>query len=227
MRRLAFTAALLAAGSAAPARAAPDLGLGAEIYEVCAPCHGINGQGGGQGVYPRLAGMPVDYTLDQIRDFKRRVRTNIPMLPYATDRELPDDDVVHVAAYLRSLRLKTRLPPADAAMDGLERLNQAKQVLQIPKTEGDVAAGRALYDRACAKCHGADGYGHEKAPLLAGQFSTYLRKQIEQFQAYEREHRDTETLFEERTADEVRDLLAYLSTLDDGIAESPVPRPGE
>lgn len=59
----------------------PDLELGEEIYDTCAPCHGPFGQGGGGGVYPRLAGMTSEYIADQLRRFKERERENIPMIP--------------------------------------------------------------------------------------------------------------------------------------------------
>ena len=41
----------------------------------------------------------------QLRNFKERKRVNIPMLPYTNERELPEDDLVSVAAYLASIRL--------------------------------------------------------------------------------------------------------------------------
>ncbi|MCP5366948.1 MAG: c-type cytochrome [Hyphomicrobiales bacterium] len=211
----ALALVLCLAAGAALAAGPPDPKLGAEIYEICAPCHGLQGQGGGGGVYPRLAGLPADYLSEQLRDFKRRVRTNIPMLPYATDRELPDEDIAHVAAYLNGLTLATRPPPADDTMDGLARLNQMKSVLQIPRAPGDAAAGGALYARDCARCHGKDGYGHEKAPGLAGQHVPYLVKQVRLFLNADREHRDADQLFGELEDGQVADLMAYLSTLDD------------
>lgn len=205
---------LLAGGAAAEE---PDIELGEEIYEICAPCHGPNGQGGGGGVYPRLAGMPIDYLSEQLRDFKKRVRTNIPMLPYATDRELSDEDILHVSAFLNQVRLATKLPKSDEAMDGLERLNQLKNVLQIPLAEGDVAKGKAHYDKACGKCHGEDGFGHKKAPGLAGQHVPYMIKQIQLFVDEDREHRDAEDLFGDLDEAQIQDLMAYLTTLDDGL----------
>ncbi|RKZ97040.1 MAG: hypothetical protein DRQ43_03535, partial [Gammaproteobacteria bacterium] len=38
-----------------------DLALGEEINELCAGCHGEYGEGGKQGEYPRLAGLPASY----------------------------------------------------------------------------------------------------------------------------------------------------------------------
>lgn len=197
----------------------PDLELGEEIYDTCAPCHGPFGQGGGGGVYPRLAGMTSEYIADQLRRFKDRERENIPMIPYANERELPEEDVIAVAAYLEQIELQTSLPQTDQVIDGLERLNQAKRVLNIPLAEGDTEKGGATYQESCATCHGKDGYGTDKGPLIAGQHIRYLSKQIEDFVEGKRWHRNPWTLFRERKPEEFQDLYAYLSTLDDSFAD--------
>lgn len=212
---VALIALVLSTGPATAAE--PDLELGEEIYEVCAPCHGPSGQGGGGGVYPRLAGLPIAYMTEQLRDFKRRLRVNIPMVPFANERELPEEDLMAVSAYLATLKLMTRMPDVDVPMDGLERLNLAKKVLQIPRAPGDLEAGKALYVKHCSKCHGEDGFGHKKAPGLAGQYTGYLQKQIDLMLDADREHRDADELFGELSAPELRDILAYLSILDDGL----------
>ena len=211
MRWLAVLTALLLT---VPAQAA-DLENGEEIYEVCAACHGPFGQGGGGGVYPRLAGMDAEYLADQMEDFKSRQRENIPMIPYATDRELPGDDVEDVAAYLMGIKLATQLPPQDVPMDGLERLMQAKKVLNIPREPGDVENGKVFYDEACARCHGDKGEGTVRAPLVAGQHIKYLKVQIQRFIDGQRKHLKTQRDFVERPAKDVADLWAYLSILDD------------
>jgi len=81
----------------------PDLELGEEINEVCASCHGEFGQGGKGGQYPRLAGLPENYLAEQLLRFRKRERINIPMLPYTEERELPDEDLLAVSAYLSIL----------------------------------------------------------------------------------------------------------------------------
>ncbi len=192
-----------------------DLENGEEIYEVCAACHGPYGQGGGGGVYPRLAGMDAEYLADQMEAFKSRERENIPMLPYATERELPEEDVEDVAAYLMQIKLAKHLPPIDVPMDALERLNQAKKVLNIPLAPGDQANGKKFYDTSCARCHGTQGEGTARGPLLAGQHIKYLKKQIERFVDGQRKHMKTKRDFVDRPATDITDLWAYLSTLDD------------
>lgn len=192
-----------------------DLDNGAEINMVCAGCHGEYGQGGGGGVYPRLAGLPASYIAGQLRLFKSHERENIPMIPYANDRELPEEDILDISAYLSRIRLKTRFPPEDQKMDALERLKLSKQVMVIPRAEGDVVAGEALYLDNCKRCHGRDGMGRASrdAPRLVGQYTTYLAASIAHIKDGRRKHKDMEELFVENSPEALRDILAYISTL--------------
>ncbi len=199
-----------------------DLELGEEIFDTCAPCHGPYGQGGGGGVYPRLAGMDIDYLIRQLDRFKTKVRENIPMIPYANERDLPEEDMEAVSAYIETLKLKTRLPKLKDGedIDGLTRLKQAKQVLNIPRhPDGDEVLGAKIYGELCARCHGEKGEGTMRAVLLAGQHIPYLIKQFELFRAKERDHRDNEKLIVQRSQEEIDALLTFLSLQDDDLAE--------
>lgn len=206
----------------APLAADPDLELGEEILETCAGCHGDKAQGTPDGEYPRLAGLDAHYIARQITLFKTRERINIPMIPYANDRELPDEDVVAIAEYLSRIDLPAKLPPVEQVgegFDALARLEASKAVLNIPRYPGDVAAGGRIYRRECAGCHGADARGipQKGAPMLAGQHSAYLLRQIGRFRKGERRHeadRDG-AIFRAFGDDEIRDILAWLSVQDD------------
>ena len=214
---LIFCAAVRAEGETP----AIDLELGEEINETCAGCHGEYGQGSIDGEYPRLAGLTAEYIARQLRNFKQRKRINIPMLPYTNERELPEEDLVSIAAYLASIQLPTKLPPInEAEFDALKRLQASKKVINIAIYPGDVEAGRKFYKKECASCHGKDGYGDDNKhiPQLAGQYSRYLLKQVENIRAAERFHDDADDaeIFREYSDDEIAAMLAYLATLDDG-----------
>jgi len=197
-----------------------DLEYGEEINETCAGCHGAYGQGSLDGEYPRLAGLDPDYLALQIEHFKSRERLNIPMFPFATERELPGDDTRIVSAYLASIELPTVLPPIDEAnFNAYERLKSSESVLNIARYPGNIAGGERLYRRECANCHGDDGYGDRAraAPQLAGQHSVYLKRQVERFRKGERIHfhqRDAE-IFKAFADEEIDDILAFLSVVDD------------
>jgi cytochrome c553 len=213
---------IFCAGAKAEGEApAVDLDLGEEINETCAGCHGEYGQGTIDGEYPRLAGLTAEYIARQLRNFKQRKRINIPMLPYTNDRELPEEDLVSIAAYLASIQLPTKLPPInEAEFDALKRLQASKKVVNIAVYPGDAEAGRKFYKKECASCHGKDGYGDDNKhiPQLAGQYSRYLLKQVENIRVAERFHDDPDDaeIFREYSDDEIAAMLAWLATLDDG-----------
>jgi len=197
----------------------PDLEYGEEINETCAGCHGEYGEGSADGEYPRLAGMNPGYIARQLRHFKSRERINIPMTPYATERELPEADVLAISAYLAGIQLPTKLPPVTAdEFDALARLRAGKRVVNIARYAGSIPVGHKLYHAECAACHGKDGYGGARdTPQLAGQHSPYLRRQVMLFRSGERVHdkpRDAE-IFSEFDDTEIDAILAYLSVLDD------------
>jgi len=194
---------------------AADLSYGEEIYDTCAPCHGPFGQGGGGGLYPRLAGMSADYIIRQLDNFKTRQRENIPMIPYTDERDLPEDDVDVVAEYLESIKLMTEMPPANGEVDGLIRLKQAKQVLAIPRHPGNAKEGAKIYAELCVKCHGEKGEGTVKGPLLGGQHIPYLAKQIQSYIDGKRRHLKSKLYFNQHSPEEINSILAYLSLLDD------------
>ncbi|HEY9081511.1 c-type cytochrome [Magnetovibrio sp.] len=188
---------------------------GKDIYVVCAPCHGPEGQGGGGGDYPRLAGFSTEYLISQLKAFKARERVNIPMYPFTVERELNDQDILDVSAYITKMTLDTRLPEMEGQVDGYERLLAAKRVLQIPRAPGDVDKGAALYKENCARCHGEKGEGRPHDPPLAGQYIKYLAKQFREMRADARLHPRPKRLIVPLSEDDVQNLLAYFSTLDD------------
>lgn len=214
---------LATAGAVAAEKAAavkPDPEVGRQINGVCAACHGDSGQGGKKGEYPRLAGQGVEYLAAQLHKFKARKRINIPMFPYTEERELPDEDIVHIAAYLSAIKLDTAYPVFKETDDALTRLLAVEKVLNIPRSEGDVDAGAKTYKAECASCHGRTGAGKRDVPMLAGQYTSYLRRQIDKFVKGERIHDEdlkdrTKDVLNQLKPEEIRDVLAYLTTLDD------------
>ncbi len=192
-----------------------------DIMDVCAGCHGVYGQGTPDGEYPRLAGQDPVYLARQIEAFKTRKRINIPMIPYANDRELPPEDVKTITAYLASIELPRHLSPLDPdkEFDALARLEESKKVLNIPHYPGDPKKGEHFYRKECASCHGPKGEGNwrKHVPMLTGQHPRYLLRQIDRIRKGERLHDSPEDaeLFREYSDQEIADMLAWLSRQDD------------
>ncbi len=231
MRRLARAFCLWAAVVWLPAAALdfappdtePDLLTGKDINGVCAGCHGDDGQGGKDGAYPRIAGLPIGYLYQQVKLFQQNARPNLPMLEHVSERQLSDQEIFDIAAYLSGIKLATRIEPmddTDPRFNAYERMMELRRIVQIPSYEGNVAAGRKAYAMECRSCHGADGWGDaEKAvPQLAGQYTQYLWRQIDKYRSGVRIH-DPEApeddILADFTQEELRDILAYLSVVDD------------
>jgi cytochrome c553 len=68
----------------------------------CASCHMPNYSG--QNHIPRLAGLPVDYLLTQLRGFKTGARQDIDGTMASAAQPLSEKDMVDVAGYLASLK---------------------------------------------------------------------------------------------------------------------------
>ncbi len=209
----------LAAASLSPAAsAAADLEQGKEIFGTCAACHGDYGQGGKHGEYPRLAGQRSRYLKDQLRAFRARSRINIPMYPYTQERELSDEDIENVSEYIASVELPTKVPDFKDSDDALTRLLAMEKVMIISRTEGNVDKGKTIYANECVDCHKHNGHGSGHIPMVVGQYTNYLMKQIACFVKKERPHDDDKpggvlnTLKEE----DIRDVVAYLTVLQYG-----------
>jgi cytochrome c553 len=215
MLRRFLSTALLAA-FLAPA-VAQDLEKGKEINGTCAACHGEFGQGGKKGEYPRIAGQRAAYIADQLKSFRSRIRVNIPMFPYTQERELPDEDIRDVAAYLASIQLPTKMPTFKGDEDALTRLLMVDKVMIIPRAEGDLENGGAIYQKKCSACHGKNGMGRGKFPMLVGQYTNYLKRQVDLYLKGDRPHEEEGTVgvLNELKPQDIQDILAYLTSIQE------------
>jgi cytochrome c553 len=208
---------LLNAFSAAAAEPPAAQDSGKDINGPCAACHGQLGHGGKRGEYPRLAGQRAAYLEQQLHNFRTRKRLNIPMIPYTQERELSDEDIKQVAAYLSGIKLQTEFPDFKETDDALTRLEAMEKVMIIPKLEGDLANGKTLYDEECAYCHGSTGRGVRRFPMLAGQYTNYLKRQIDAYLRRERPHDNDEDIgiLGRLSEKDINDILAHITHLQD------------
>lgn len=212
---IAFACIAVAGTAAAAASDTPDFDKAKDIMTVCAGCHGDHGQGGKKGEYPRLAGQSAAYIASQLKSFRARKRINIPMVPYTEERELPDEDIRDISAYLSSIHLSTDMPTFKGDEDALTRLQMTEKVMIVPRVEGDVAHGGEIYADQCQFCHGKNGKGGGRFPMLAGQYTNYLQKQIASYLKGERPHDDDESrgVLAELKAQDIQDVLAWLTSV--------------
>jgi len=86
---------------AATTASATDLAAGkAKAAEVCASCHGADGNGA-VADFPKLAGQHPDYLAKALRDYKSGQRKNAIMAGFA--QALSKQDVENLAGYYASL----------------------------------------------------------------------------------------------------------------------------
>ena len=215
---------LFAAAAARADEPKEDLASGKDIYGTCAACHGANGEGGQGGEYPRVAGQPKGFTVNQLKSFQKRVRLNIPMFPYTEPRELSDRDMRDVAAFLAAIDLPSKAPVFDEKTPALDRLLAMEKVMIVPRVEGDLENGKKVYRRRCAACHGHHGRGKKDFPRLVGQYPNYLQRQIDSYLKAARPHDSDEAgegVLKKLSAKDVTDVLAWLTSIQDDSALEP------
>lgn len=162
----------LAAQTRAADAPKPDVNRGQAIAtQVCASCHGADGNSAGA-AYPKLAGQHEAYLVKQLKDFKAQgggkpLRNNAIMAGMAA--VLSDQDISNVAAYFAS-----QTPKPGVARD-------AKTVPLGEKIYRGGIAEKGV--PACAACHGPTGQGIPiQYPRLSWQWADYTGAQLKAFQ---------------------------------------------
>jgi cytochrome c553 len=153
---------------AQPTAHAPDT-IAARL-QACTPCHGPQGQGTNNDYFPRLAGKPAGYLMNQLVAF-RDGRRRYPPMNYLLEY-LPDAYLQQIAAYFAALRPP---PLPQTVADASEAVLTRGRALV---TEGD--PGHSV--PACSRCHGPRLTGMEPAiPGLVGLRASYISAQLGAF----------------------------------------------
>jgi len=160
---------LALAGFAPAAAGEGDAARGAELYDLCAQCHGADGGGQELALAPAISGLPTWYAVPQIQHFRSGARGMNP------------DDVGGLRMHPMSLSLKD-----DADIEAVAAyVANLPEVFPAPVVEGgDPQRGAQRY-ALCAACHGANGGGNEqmKAPRLVGTNDWYLVSSLQKYKA--------------------------------------------
>jgi cytochrome c553 len=77
------------------------LGKAKSDETLCTMCH--LGGFAGQNDIPRVSGLPFDYIVKQLQDFKTRTRTNDAGNMTAVSNTLSEDDILNLAHYIAGL----------------------------------------------------------------------------------------------------------------------------
>ncbi|MEW5788451.1 MAG: c-type cytochrome [Pseudomonadota bacterium] len=174
-----LTGLMLAAGFAASSMANPAPAPAAKgdpakaqkiVNDVCAACHGADGNSSNP-IYPTLAGQQPEYIAKQLAEFKSGARKNATMAPNVAN--LNQADFLNLAAYFSAQQPKPK---------------QAKDATLVAEGQKIYKGGNAGSGvPACASCHGPNGAGVPvQFPRLAGQQSKYVLSQLKNFRSGDR-----------------------------------------
>ena len=180
----------------------------------CATCHGVRGEGGGDGVFPRVAGLPAAYIETQLKAFRDGGRSSPLMSPMAVG--LSDADISAIATYLERQQPMFFAPPK-------------AEPVQLERGQNLVTLGRwAQGIPSCTSCHGAALQGVEPAiPSLAGQSWQYLSAQLEAYRSGQRAPGPLQLMgriARGLNSQEIQDVSVYIASLRPG-ARPEIPRP--
>lgn len=199
---------------------AADLDTVEQRAQPCLPCHGKEGRAGPDGYYPRIAGKPAQYLLNQLVNF-RDGRRFFPTMNYLTERQ-PDAYLAELADYFSSQQLP---------YDSVSAANMPETVLARGRTlakEGD----RATDLPACSACHGDNLLGALPAvPGLLGVSRSYLDAQLAAWRTELRHAKAPDcmaTIARRMTPADIEAVTAWLATQQvpqDSGPQASVPSP--
>jgi cytochrome c553 len=152
-----------------PAKAQPI------VSQVCAACHGVDGNSA-LPVNPSLAAQHPEYTLKQLLNFKpRNGKPAERASPVMTGMvaNLTPENMADLASYF------ARQKPNSRAASDPELVKLGKEIYRGGILTKNVAA--------CAACHSPNGSGiPAQFPRLAGQHAEYIESQLKAFRTGER-----------------------------------------
>ena len=174
----------------------------------CTVCHGDQGRAGHDAYYPRIAGKPAGYLLNQLHNF-RDGRRHFAWMTALLD-PLPEAYLAEIAEHFASLSPPYATPTAPKLLPG--ELEQGRKLV----LNGDPS--RSL--PACAQCHQASLLGLQPAiPGLLGLPRGYVVAQIGAWQAGSRRAAAPDCMA--RIAQKLRPQ--ELAAIAEWLAAQPVP----
>lgn len=178
-----------------------DPEAGAQKAQVCASCHGPDGNSIAP-TFPNLAGQVPGYIASQLAKYKTGKRENAVMAGMA--QPLSEQDMADLDAYFSAQQAKAgNLPTADQelALEGQDLYRGGYAPLQIA---------------ACMSCHGPNGHGvPPHFPRLAGQHRDYSTQQLLAFKSGKRmSYREIMTQIAFRMSErQIQAVSAYMNAL--------------
>ncbi|MCW8906589.1 MAG: c-type cytochrome [Sedimenticola sp.] len=172
----AAAAAPAVADSAAAAPADP----GAALYQAkgCTACHGPEGKTPIMSTYPKVASLPEQYILNQLKDIKSGAREHgQTAVMKGIMAAVSEEDMKVLAAWLSGIPRGAAAPAPAAAAPAAAA--PAAEAQAAPAAAAD--PGKALYtQKGCAACHGPEGRTPIMStyPKVTGMPEQYIANQM-------------------------------------------------
>lgn len=194
--------------AASAVSAAGDAAAGEQKVQVCAGCHGPNGNSMNP-AWPKLAGQHASYIAKQLHDFKSGARVNPQMAPMAA--MLSDQDIENVAAYYSEQATKEN--PVPASTDAVT-IEMGEKIYRGGKASSGMPA--------CMACHGpaASGNPAAKYPALAGQHSAYTSAQLQAYRSESRKN-DLNSMMRGIAAKLTNEEIEAVALFIQGLSQQP------
>jgi len=177
-----------------------DPARGESAFTACRACHRKDASGRPAGPVPRLAGQHANVVVKQLVDIRVGRRSNPSMESFVGADVLTLASIADIGAYL--------------------------QGLPTPATNGKgpgsgIDKGRALYEKDCVQCHGANGEGNAAQffPMVAAQHYSYLLRETQIIRDGERRNSHPEMVKAIKPY-----AMADLEAVSDYMAQLPPPR---
>lgn len=178
----------------------------------CTACHGKEGRATPDGYFPRIAGKPVGYLYNQLRNFHAGRRSYPQMAGLLTN--LTDRYLYEMAQWFSALELPYAAPPRPTATQaqlesGAALVRQGDSAHKIP---------------ACVQCHGERLTGAAPfIPSLLGLSADYLGSQLGAWRTGQRHAQAPDCMADIAT----RLTLAQVQAVASWLAAQPVPGDGK
>ncbi len=172
------------------------------LYTECLVCHSNDGNSENP-QFPRIAGQKENYLVTELKAFRDHKRRDADAFGYmyGPASSLSNNQIHLLAEYFSEKPTATNVDPGSPA---------------------DMKAGKEIFENGipsegvppCFACHGGDAQGTAMAPRLAGQWSTYIVKQLNAFKnGYRHEATMMPAVAQHLTAAQETDVADYLQGL--------------
>jgi cytochrome c553 len=139
----------------------------AQRMQACVMCHGKEGRATNAGYFPRIAGKPAGYLLNQLQNFREGRRHNATMNHLM--QHMSDDYLQEIASYFAGLDLP--YPSAQPSSLSADQQRAAETLVFKGAPDRNIPA--------CVACHGAAMAGRQPAmPGLLTLPADYLIGQL-------------------------------------------------